>query len=124
MRPAAVCCAVLIGTLVLPVVEASPLGAPAGKTAADSKPKRVVEAPLTAQERALHALNRLSFGPRPEDVQRVEAMGVDRWIELQLHPEKIDDGGLQTMLKDLPATELLNHATHSTDLDRCYSRII
>jgi len=106
MRPAAVCCAVLIGTLVLPVVEASPLGAPAGKTAADSKPKRVVEAPLTAQERALHALNRLSFGPRPEDVQRVEAMGVDRWIELQLHPEKIDDGGLQTMLKDLPATEL------------------
>ena len=41
--------------------------------------------------RALHALNRLTFGPRPGDVQQVVALGVDRWIDLQLHPAKIDD---------------------------------
>ena len=40
------------------------------------------------QRRALHALNRLTFGPRPGDVQQVMAMGVEQWIELQLHPEK------------------------------------
>ncbi|HKW26368.1 MAG TPA: DUF1800 domain-containing protein, partial [Terriglobales bacterium] len=50
---------------------------------------------------ALHALNRLTFGPRPGDVQRVEAIGVDKWIELQLHPEKIDDSGLAARLEPL-----------------------
>jgi len=49
-------------------------------------------------KRAQHALNRLTFGARPGDVERVQAMGVDRWIELQLHPEKIDDGALQARL--------------------------
>jgi uncharacterized protein (DUF1800 family) len=57
--------------------------------------------PVTAmdeQKRAVHALNRLSFGPRPGDVQRVTQMGVDEWIEQQLHPEKIDDAALATRL--------------------------
>src|SRR5580658_2079990 len=53
------------------------------------------------QRRALHALNRLTFGPRPGDVQQVMAMGVDRWIDLQLHPEKIDDGALNARLEPL-----------------------
>ncbi len=52
-------------------------------------------------KRALHALNRLTFGPRPGDVQLVMAMGVDRWIDLQLHPEKIDDGVLNSRLEPL-----------------------
>jgi uncharacterized protein (DUF1800 family) len=49
-------------------------------------------------KRALHAINRLTFGPRPGDVQKVMAIGVDRWIELQLHPEKIDDSALNARL--------------------------
>ena len=49
-------------------------------------------------KRALHALNRLTFGPRAGDVERVTAMGVDKWIEQQLHPEKIDDSALQARL--------------------------
>ena len=48
--------------------------------------------------RALHALNRLTFGPRPGDVQRVLAVGVDKWIDLQLHPEKIDDSALDARM--------------------------
>ncbi|MGZ8780541.1 MAG: DUF1800 domain-containing protein [Thermoanaerobaculia bacterium] len=43
------------------------------------------------RQRAEHALNRLGFGARPGDVDRVMRMGVDRWIEQQLHPERIDD---------------------------------
>jgi uncharacterized protein (DUF1800 family) len=44
--------------------------------------------------RALHALQRLTFGPRPGDAERVAAMGVDKWIDRQLHPEKIDDSAV------------------------------
>jgi uncharacterized protein (DUF1800 family) len=51
------------------------------------------------EKRAVHALNRLTFGPRPGDVQRVMAMGVDRWIDLQLHPDKIDNDALQSRLE-------------------------
>lgn len=39
--------------------------------------------------RALHVLNRLGYGPRPGDLERVKAMGVERYIEEQLHPESI-----------------------------------
>src|SRR5271157_1970907 len=54
-----------------------------------------------AQKRALHALNRLTFGPRPGDVQQVMAMGVEQWIDLQLHPEKIDDRAVNARLEPL-----------------------
>ena len=53
---------------------------------------------MEEQKRAVHALNRLAFGPRPGDVQRVSAMGVDKWIEQQLHPEKIDDSATEARL--------------------------
>jgi len=50
------------------------------------------------QKRAVHALNRLTFGPRPGDVQRVMAIGVDAWIDQQLHPGKINDEALESRL--------------------------
>ena len=53
------------------------------------------------QKRAVHALNRLTFGPRPGDVQAVTAMGVDRWIDQQLHPEKINDKEMESRLEPL-----------------------
>jgi len=37
----------------------------------------------------LHALNRLTFGPRPGDIEAVRKIGVKKWIDLQLHPERI-----------------------------------
>lgn len=50
------------------------------------------------QKRALHAIDRLTFGPQPGDVQAVAAMGVDKWIDLELHPERIDDAAMQARL--------------------------
>lgn len=50
-----------------------------------------VPAPTDEANRARHVLNRLTFGPRPGDLAVVERMGVDRWIDLQLHPERIPD---------------------------------
>jgi uncharacterized protein (DUF1800 family) len=60
--------------------------------------KRKSTTRMDERQRAIHALNRLTFGPRPGDVDRVLAMGVDKWIDLQLHPEKIDDSALQARL--------------------------
>ena len=48
----------------------------------------------TADQQVTQVLNRLTFGARPGDVERVRAKGVDRWIDEQLHPERIDDGAL------------------------------
>src|SRR5437870_10171 len=48
-------------------------------------------APLTPQDSALHVLNRLAYGPRPGEIERVARAGVLRWIAAQLAPDKIDD---------------------------------
>ncbi|HSY92901.1 MAG TPA: DUF1800 domain-containing protein [Candidatus Binatus sp.] len=62
------------------------------------KKDKSADAGPTEQKRAVQALNRLTFGPRPGDVQQVMALGVDRWIDLQLHPEKIPDGAVEARL--------------------------
>jgi uncharacterized protein (DUF1800 family) len=48
-------------------------------------------APVSNAELVVHVLNRLGFGPRPGDVERVAAMGVDAYIDQQLFPERIAD---------------------------------
>ncbi len=48
--------------------------------------------------RAIQALDRLTFGARSGEIARVEQIGVDRWIEQQLHPERMDDSALQARL--------------------------
>jgi hypothetical protein len=60
------------------------------------------------QRRALHALNRLSFGARAGDVQHVMEIGVDKWIDMQLHPERIDDRALAARLEPLRTTRMSN----------------
>ena len=59
-------------------------------------------AQMDQQKRVVHALNRLTFGPRPGDVDRVMAIGVNKWIDQQLHPDKIiDDSALDSRLSPL-----------------------
>ncbi len=57
---------------------------------------------LTADQQAAQAVNRMTFGPRPGEVQRVNAMGTDRWIERQLAPEQISDAALDGVMQGLP----------------------
>ena len=61
---------------------------------------------MDEHRRALHALDRLTFGPRPGDVQYVTAMGVDKWIGLELHPEKIDNSAMQARLAGYRTLEM------------------
>jgi uncharacterized protein (DUF1800 family) len=55
---------------------------------------------LSPRDSALHALNRLAYGPRPGEVDRVAAEGVMHWIDRQLTPGKIDDGALARRERD------------------------
>ncbi|HUF26399.1 MAG TPA: DUF1800 domain-containing protein [Gemmatimonadaceae bacterium] len=82
----------LLGALVL-VACASPAtvipaggGVGVGASAMTAEPRE-----LTADQQVAHVLNRLAYGARPGDAERVRAIGVDRWIERQLAPERIDD---------------------------------
>jgi uncharacterized protein (DUF1800 family) len=56
---------------------------------------------LSEDQRILHVLNRLGFGARPGDVERVKAMGIDNYIGQQLWPEKIDDTASEAKLQNL-----------------------
>ncbi|MFN7982560.1 MAG: DUF1800 domain-containing protein [Vicinamibacterales bacterium] len=57
--------------------------------------------PASDERTALHVLNRITFGPRPGDVARVQQMGVDRFIDEQLHPERLPDSPMQDRLASL-----------------------
>lgn len=61
---------------------------------------------LTADQKILHLLNRISFGPRPGDIARIKQMTVDRFIDEQLHPETIDDSDLEKRLAILPTQRM------------------
>jgi uncharacterized protein (DUF1800 family) len=75
---------------------------------AKKKPTPTAPGP-TEQRRAAHALNRLAFGPRPGDIQQVTAMGVDAWIDLQLHPEKIPDAAMESRLAPFRTLRMSSH---------------
>jgi uncharacterized protein (DUF1800 family) len=50
----------------------------------------------------IHVLNRLAFGPRPGDLQHVREIGVEQYIQEQLHPESIPvPAALQSQLDQL-----------------------
>jgi len=70
--------------------KADPVHVPSATHARASAGKATPEK-LTGEQRALHALNRLTFGPRPGDLQKVMDVDVNDWIEQQLHPEEISD---------------------------------
>ena len=61
---------------------------------------------LSERQRVLHALNRLTFGPRPGEVNVVLGKGLDSWIEDQLHPESIDDSALNARLAPYATTRM------------------
>jgi uncharacterized protein (DUF1800 family) len=95
------CTRVLASCLILALVQ-NPLLAASGVSWHSKRPGQS----MTEEERATHALNRLTFGPRPGDRERIQAIGVKKWIEMQLNPEQIDDSLLEARLQSFPAMRL------------------
>jgi uncharacterized protein (DUF1800 family) len=54
----------------------------------------------------VHVLSRIGFGPRPGDVEKVRAMGIQRYIDEQLRPERIADVSMAARLDGLPSLRL------------------
>jgi uncharacterized protein (DUF1800 family) len=89
---------ILLGLVVLLSAAALVAG---DKTSKSKRPDASSSASAAAMEddkRIVHALNRFTFGARPGDVERVRAVGLDKWFDEQLHPEKIDDGAVESRL--------------------------
>ena len=63
---------------------------------------------LSEEQRAVHLLNRLAFGARPGEVERVRRMGLEAYIEQQLNPSKIDDSALEARLRGFPTLGMSN----------------
>ena len=84
------------------LVSAAPIGLYAQKAGTAAGQKSVIARSdvreLPADQQIIQAINRLTFGPRPGDVAKVRAMGLDNWIDLQLHPEKINDNALNDFI--------------------------
>ncbi|HEV2342113.1 MAG TPA: DUF1800 domain-containing protein [Candidatus Acidoferrales bacterium] len=53
---------------------------------------------LTEDEAISHALNRLAYGPRPGDVERIRQMGLEKWVTQQLNFDSIDDSAVSARL--------------------------
>jgi uncharacterized protein (DUF1800 family) len=64
-------------------------------------PADVRTKPLTEDQKILHVLNRLGFGARPGDVERVKAIGLQKYIERQLDPASIDDSVADGKVRNL-----------------------
>ena len=61
---------------------------------------------LTEDEAILQALNRLGFGPRPGDLERVKELGLQKWIGQQLQPDSINDSALDERLARFPTLKM------------------
>ena len=129
LEPRRTCAVLTPGLLALALLSGCSSGPPAGAgghTLPAPPSARIVEPPpryrvtlaastLREDQRILHVLNRLGYGPRPGDLERVRQMGVERWIERQLEPERIPDTALEAALGDYPVL-----AMSAADLYRDY----
>ena len=71
---------------------------------------------LTETQQIVHVLNRLAYGPRPGDVERVRAMGIGAYIENQLDPAQIADPAVEARLAAYPFDDMTHQEL--VDFDR------
>jgi uncharacterized protein (DUF1800 family) len=77
----------VVGSLLLCIASTSCMRSPSPSAIRVAR----ISSDLTREGQVDHALSRLTYGARPGDAERVAAMGLERWIGLQLSPERIDD---------------------------------
>ncbi len=104
------------GQSILALVLCSLLIAPGASVFSWAGPEEMT---LTEEEKIIHVLNRLSFGPRPGDIERVAAMGIQAYIEQQLRPQLIPEtvveeklAGFKTLTMTPPELAELSSGTN------------
>lgn len=71
-----------------------------------SKPGAKESTSLTAKQKVIHLLDRTTFGPRPGDVERVMQIGWEKFLDEQLHPERIDDKLVEQKLQPIESIHM------------------
>ena len=104
-RHRATLAALMCASLVTPSAPAQSTADPVNPTHSTARPA-YQPGQLHGDQRILQALNRFTFGPRPGDLEAVRAMGLDQWFNQQLHPETLDQSGLNARLAQFPAMQL------------------
>ena len=95
------------GETSITAISGASAGEPSTSTNLDKKFKgKLPITELTEDEAIMHAMNRLGYGPRPGDVERIRKMGLEKWIDQQLHPESIDDSALDQRLQRYPTLNM------------------
>jgi uncharacterized protein (DUF1800 family) len=88
------------------------LDLPSIAAAADKKPKQdpilkgLPITDLSVDEAIEHALNRLAYGARPGDAEKIKQIGLAKWIDQQLNPKAIDDSAMQARLGEYPTLSM------------------
>ncbi|HKX31870.1 MAG TPA: DUF1800 domain-containing protein [Blastocatellia bacterium] len=80
------------------------MAGPKGQSGAGADQKTVKS--LSPEQKALHLLDRTAFGPRSGDLERVMKMGWQKYLEEQLHPERLSDELVEQKLKSLESIHL------------------
>lgn len=95
-------------TLAMLLAFSSPLAL--AQDAKKNKPKNVQSASknLSAEQKAIHLLDRITFGARPGDIERVMKTGWEKFLDEQLHPERIADTAIEQKLKGIESIHLSN----------------
>jgi uncharacterized protein (DUF1800 family) len=97
----------LIGMAAAMLVSLAPVGVFAQKSGVKTPAKSVIARSdvreLPADQQVIQALNRLTFGAKPGDILKVRAMGVDKWIDQQLQPQKINDDAMNAFVRNYSA---------------------
>jgi len=62
--------------------------------------------PLTEEQKIVHVLNRLAFGARPGDIERIKALGLQKYIDQQLDAASINDSTLESKVERLEIFDL------------------
>ncbi len=98
------------GTFLAPAICAIVLAFPATAKTGKTKPtpdSKLFQKKLSKDDQILHALDRLTFGPRPGDVARVKKIGLKKWIFEQLHPDRMSENPvLESRLQALESLQM------------------
>ena len=75
-------------------------------TAAALAPDAWADQPAGQHPEIAHLLGRITFGPRPGEIERAAALGWETLLEQQLHPEQLDDSALERRLEQYPTLRM------------------
>lgn len=86
--------------------------------------KPTPQALAAADDPVLHLLNRITWGPRPDELERAQAIGFEAYLDEQLSPDTLDDSEMETRLASLPALNMDRRTVYRLEEHRVYMALV